>query len=116
MSVAKVTDVTVANGGTTSRWVNNDYEGGEAQSFTLYAKAAVAGTFTIEVTHVHTTSPAAGDIVTLQIGGTDAAPPAASKAKVMQELAEVTQWRIKASAPVGADMTWGVTRKLLGYP
>lgn len=112
-------DVVIANAGTDSPWVKSTEVYGDADEIALAGTVGddAIPTYTIQVTNIVDSTPAAGDIHTLQSGGTDINPPAPDKAEKIIGLQLFKAFRIHASAGVTGAVTFGMTRRasLVGW-
>lgn len=105
-----LTDVTIANGASTSRWVSSDSEYHDAVSITIRSPTGLeANTFVFE-----TCDDGAGtNISVIQAGNpaADLGPPAAAKTRIYFELPRVKWWRIKnQTGNVGSLRTFKVSK------
>lgn len=103
---ASLSDVTIASGGTTSRSVFSDYEYSDARFLSIQSPGTLdAATFTIEVSQDGITW------ATLATQAANVVVPAAGKAIQYTEMLSSKYFRIKASAAVGADRVFKVSKQ-----
>lgn len=99
-------EVTVANGASTTRWIDANIEYADATQIHIQSPAAMdAGTWTIE------TSQDASTAATLSNGTADIGPPGAGKSRSYTEMLGSKYFRIKTSVAVGSLHTFRVSKQ-----
>ena len=100
-----IADVTIANGGTTSRSVRGVYEYDDATCITIQSPAALTGTVGIQVSQDASTYAALHD------GTAVINAPAAGQARQYTELLGWKYWRLVSGSAEGAERTFKVTKQ-----
>ena len=102
---AGIADITIANGGTTSRGVRGVYEYDDATCITIQAPAAMTNATVIEVSQDDVTYAVLND------GTSDIAGPAAGKSRQYTEMLGHKYWRLVSAGNEGALRTFKVTKR-----
>jgi hypothetical protein len=102
---ARIFNVVIPSGGTTTRTIDGVYEFSDATSIFIQSPATLdAGTYTIQVSHNGV------DFATLNDGAADIAPPAAGKGRQYIEMLGAKHFRISGPT-AAADRTFIVTKQ-----
>lgn len=109
---ATLPDLVIPNGQQYSQIFASSYIYSDAIAVGLIGSdASYPETYVIQVNRDDNATATSTDWVTLQINGTDVAPPVSGKAIVLQEICMFGAMRIKASGAVAGTRTWRASKQ-----
>lgn len=109
---ATLPDIVIPSGQQYSQILVSSYIYSDAIAIGLIGSdASYPETYVIQVNRDDNAKSTSTDWVTLQINGTDVAPPVAGKAIVLQEICMFGAFRIAASGNVAATRTWRASKQ-----